>query len=320
MKAYITGATGCVGRNLIDVLLENNWEVISLHRKSSDLSKLDGCDIKCREVIFDDLDSVKWAINEKADAFFHVGADVSHNPKFHKRQYAFNVLGTENILNAARDKVKRFIFTSTGAVAACDGMSYEQIENVRSGYIKTKKISELMVKYSDLDAVILRPIIVIGKYDYNNYSNIFKLLKEGTLKVSFPGRLEFCHAADVAMAHLSAFENGINKETYYLGGEFTTWHDVLLRMCILINAKPPKPPCPNLVYYIYAYWSMMKQMITGKEALITPELVDLICSSRNDNCVPAGEHEKSKKALGYESRSINKELLDCYNWGKDLYF
>ncbi len=78
MKAYLTGGTGCVGRNLLDELLKNNWEVIVLHRRSSDLSKLDGCDVEFREVDLHWGHSVVKAISEPADALFHTAGNVSY--------------------------------------------------------------------------------------------------------------------------------------------------------------------------------------------------------------------------------------------------
>lgn len=76
--ALITGATGCVGRNIVDVLLEAGWDVTVLHRKTSNLKILDGCKVQFQEVDLYDLDSVLRATAKGADAIFHVAGNTSH--------------------------------------------------------------------------------------------------------------------------------------------------------------------------------------------------------------------------------------------------
>ena len=38
--AFVTGATGFVGLNLVEQLLEQGWQVTAMHRKDSDLTVL----------------------------------------------------------------------------------------------------------------------------------------------------------------------------------------------------------------------------------------------------------------------------------------
>lgn len=313
--AFITGATGCVGRNLVDILQEDGWRIICLHRASSDLSRLEGCDVECREVNLHDLNDVHSVI-ERADAIFHIAANVSHNPMYHAEQRKDNVIATYNLVMASLDKIRRFVFTSTGAAARGDGLSYDEIDKLRSGYIKTKKQSEIIVDLAvenyGLDAVTLRPIIIVGKYDYNNYSQIFSMLKTGKLRNSIPGALPFCNAEDIARAHLTAFERGRCGEQYYLGGEHTTWHDFCCRACDLMGIKHPRKPLPLWMYYVTSHCMMLHQKWTGKPALITPELVDLMSTESND--LPYSEYEKTRTELGYESRSLDISLRECYDW------
>jgi len=320
--AYITGATGCVGRNLVDILLEKQWKIIVLHRKSSDLTKLAGLNVECREVELHDYYSVNNALHSKADVLFHIAANVTHNPVHHQNQFRDNVLSTDVLSSmcATQHIVDRFIYCSTGAVARTDNFSLEQINTIRSGYIKTKKLSELIIRkaivHGGLDAVILRPIIVVGKYDYNNYSQIFNLIKRGKLTRSIPGELAFCNARDVAAAHLSAYYNGKKGETYYLDGEYTTWHDFCCRIANLLNVKKPKKPLPLWFYYLVSHLMLEWQHITKKEALITPELLDLMCLETYD-VVTTEEKIKTINDLRYSSSSLDISLNECYTWLKD---
>lgn len=326
MIAYITGATGCVGRNLVDILLEANWKIIVLHRKSSDLSKLDGCDVEFREVNLHKLKSVEHAMDVKADALFHIAANMNHNPtvreeqKAHEEQWKDNVLATKNLASVClTNGVKRFIHTSTGAAYFCDNMSIEEMNKVRCCYMRTKKLAEMEIKNSienGLDAVILRIPIVVGEYDYNNYSQIFSLLKTNKLKFSIPGCLIFAHVKEIAEAHLAAFENGKNTETYYLSGEFASWHEFCVIASNLMGIKPPRKPLPIWCYYMIARGMRIASYFTNKKPLMSQELIDLMTAMPcTEDFVPDFEYMKTKKDLGYEwTMPLSQSLHKCYDW------
>jgi len=310
--AYVTGATGCIGRNLVDVLLENDWRVIVLHRKSSDLNKLNGCDVECREVELTDFKSVKTALCTKADAMFHVAANLSHNKIHNTKQFIDNVWGTDNLVSASTN-INKFIFTSTGAAYYCDNMSIEEIYNVKQTYIKTKKMSEFIV--SRINAIILRLPIVVGKYDYNNYSQILRMIESRKLKFSIPGTMMFAQATRVAKAHLSAYKNG-KVGTYFLAGEVASWHEFCVRVANLMNIDAPYKPLPNWIYHVYAYVLYLKQIITGKPELFTPELVNLICQ-KADEIDLSVDILKTRNDLGYQPGKLDDALLECYEWMKE---
>ena len=172
MKAIVTGATGCVGRNLVDELLKDNWEVMVLHRKSSNVNRLKGLAIKLIEVDLHDFDSVINAIPEGFDAIFHAAGNVSHWPLEADIQYKDNVIATRNLVKVAElRKVKRFIFTSTGATFLHAHKSVAEANKINCDYIRTKLLSEFEVNDGiarGLDAVIIRPCIIMGKYDFSN--------------------------------------------------------------------------------------------------------------------------------------------------------
>src|SRR6185369_6655066 len=123
----VTGATGCVGRNLVEELKENNWDIIVLHRKSSDLTRLSGCKVRIREVDLHDLSSVRAAVPTSIDAMFHVAANTSHWAAEKDEQWKDNVLATRNLVRVAIEKrIGRFIFTSTGATRFFQETDQEQ--------------------------------------------------------------------------------------------------------------------------------------------------------------------------------------------------
>ena len=312
--AYVTGATGCVGRNLIDELLENQWDVVVLHRKSSDVSRLQGCPVRFQEVDLYDLSSVRQAIPSGVNALFHVAGNTSHWSLDAARQWKDNVLATRHLVQVALEKkVGRFLFTSTGATLGYRNSDEPRVQRIRNGYVRTKRLAELEIYKGleqGLDAMILQPIIVIGPYDYNSYSQIFSNMKNGPVRLAFPGRIAFCHARDVAHAHRMAYEKGRNGEQYVLGGTYTTWLEAFRLICDSVGAPPPRT-APIWLLTGAAYALQLTSYVTRKKPLLTPELVALLEDAPD---VSYPEKRKAKEELGYESRPLDVMVRDCHNW------
>jgi nucleoside-diphosphate-sugar epimerase len=186
----VPGATGCIGRNLVDQLVVDGWDVVVLHRRSSDLSRLKGCRVRFREVDLYDPVSAREGIPRGADALFHAATDTSHRARDAAVQWKDNVLATRNLVDAAVARgVKRFVLTSTGATLGCQGADEREVQRVRNGYVRTKRLAELEVSKAmgrGLDAVVLHPIIVVGPYDYNGYAQLFSGRKSGKIKAAPP--------------------------------------------------------------------------------------------------------------------------------------
>ncbi len=115
MRAFITGATGFIGGNLVRLLLEEGHTVRCLARKGSDRRNLAGLPAELIEGDLDDRGQLKDAL-EGCDAVFHVAALYSLWAREREAIYRANVAGTENLLAAARAAgVKRFVHTSSVA-------------------------------------------------------------------------------------------------------------------------------------------------------------------------------------------------------------
>jgi dihydroflavonol-4-reductase len=315
--AYITGATGCVGRNIIENLNVAEWDIVVLHRKSSDLSRLQGCRVRFQEVDLYDLDSVRHAIAQDTEVFFHVAGNTSHWPSEASQQWNDNVLVTRNLVQIAIEKkVKRFIFTSTGATRPYQHLDEKQCQNIKAGYKRTKRLAEIEVVKGleqGLDAVIIQPTIVVGAYDYNSYAQIFTGLKSGEIKIVFPGKIAFCHANDVAKAHVQAYEKGRCGEHYVLGGTYTTWLDFFVRIARVVGVKPIKASTSKGVLRILAYLEFFRTLFTRKKPQLTSDLIELVV---DDPDLSYFEKNRSQQELGYESASIDQMVSDCYAWMK----
>ena len=151
MKVAVFGATGFVGRYLVDALLGDGHELAILVRPDS-LDKLPRAN-ECR-VTFGDLQSAAAieAVVEDADAvIYNVGIleeDRRAGATFEELQYQ----AVCRVIEAAKAAgVDRFILISANGVKI-DGTPYQQ----------TKLRAELELTASGLDYTIFRPSVIFG--------------------------------------------------------------------------------------------------------------------------------------------------------------
>ena len=313
--AYVTGATGCVGRNLIDELAKDNWDVVVLHRKSSDLSRLAGTPVRFQGVDLYDLESARKAIVESRDALFHVAGNTSHWAREQEKQWKDNVLVTRNLVEVALErKIGRFIFTSTGATLSYQNLDERLAKRIKIPYIRTKRLGELEVYQGaerGLDVVILHPIIVVGPYDYSNYAQIFGAMKKSLLKMAFPGKISFVHAGDVARAHVLAFEKGRSCERYVLGGTYTTWLDFFQRVCHAVGTTPPEKATPRWLLGVIALVLETLSFFTQRKPPLSTEVVGLLSDAPD---VTYYDKRRVREDLGFEARGLDEAIRDTYSW------
>jgi dihydroflavonol-4-reductase len=315
--AYVTGATGCVGRNLVRELLSTGeWKVVVLHRKSSKIDTLKEYNLTFKEVDLYNIESIRESIPFGIDAVFHVAGNVSHWYFDRKIQWKDNVLVTKNLVQIALEKkVKRFIFTSTGATELKPVANREEANKIKSSYIRTKALAEMEVYdgiRKGLDAVILKPAIIVGEYDYHNYSKVFKYLKNNKMKMSFPGSTYFCHAKNIAKAHIAAFEKGRCCENYLLGDVSASWLEFFTKIANVIGVKPPKRKTPFIILYIISYAFFVVSCFTKKRPILTPDIVRFLSAKHRK--LSYKESYKSSMELGYVSSTLDEMIKDCYNW------
>ncbi|MCK4689283.1 MAG: NAD(P)-dependent oxidoreductase, partial [Candidatus Marinimicrobia bacterium] len=182
MKAFVTGATGFIGKHLVKALLKNDWSIRCLARKTS---------IRPEEF----TDKVEWMIGDLQDKDSLVSACLDVDVIFHlagaiKAKSASEFLlingeGTENLVCAFLESGKkgaRFIYISS--MAAGGPSSRWKLKNEDeptfpvSAYGESKLAGEIAVlkRKKELKCVIIRPSVVYGPGDRESLS-FFKFAK-----------------------------------------------------------------------------------------------------------------------------------------------
>ena len=146
--AFVTGATGFIGMNLIEELIDQGWNVTALHRPSSNLSYLRRFPIQLAVGDIEDISRLEIAMPQEVDVVFHVAADVSFWRRNAARQTRTNVQGTRHVVEAAlRRGAKKLVHTSSSIVYGLQNPGYDETAP-RPGrgswfnYMHTKTLAE----------------------------------------------------------------------------------------------------------------------------------------------------------------------------------
>jgi len=316
-SAFITGATGFFGLNLVEQLTRLGWDVVALHRARSDLTYLRRFPVRLAEGEVEDLGSLEQAMPERVDVVFHLAADVTFWSRHKARQTRTNVDGTRNVVAVSRKRgARKLVHTSTTAVYGFATAPFDETAP-QSGrgswfhYMHTKALGEEEVRHgiaAGLDAVILNPANVIGPYDRHNWARMIRLAADGKLPRVPPGRGSFAHVVEVVRAHVTAAERGRTGENYILGGADASYQDAVHIIGELVERHVDTRVVPARVLRVAAAVLGSLSHVTGTEPMVTPEgaaflSADLTCRS-----------DKAIRELGYRAVPLRTMLEDSYRW------
>lgn len=315
--AFLTGATGFLGRNVLEALLGGGWEVTCLHRPTSRLGDLPSLPVRLAAGELDDRASVLAAMPEGLDTVFHVAGNTSLWPRQRQAQYRDNVVGTRNVVEAARERgARRLVHTSTFVVyrfspEPVTEESPKADAGARIHYVRTKLLAEREVLAGvarGLDAVIVNPSNIVGPHDLHNWARLIRLVHRGALPGGPPGSGSFCHSREVARAHLAAADRGAAGESFLLGGADATYLELIRIAGELAGRKVPRRPTPALVLRVYARLALLGSLFTGREPEVTPEAVELVTARHH--C----RSDKAVRELGYRPATLREMVEDSYRW------
>jgi thioester reductase-like protein len=250
MTYFVTGATGFVGRFLVDKLLQRKGNITVLVRKGSEkrleaIAERMGWDRKRITVVNGDLSKPKLGLSAaqvkalagKVQHFFHLAAiyDLAADAEAQK---VANVEGTRHALELAA-AIKAGCFHHTSSIAAA-GLTpgvfredmFEEAEGLQDPYFRTKHDSEGLVrKQTKVPYRIYRPGAVVGHSKTGEIDKIdgpyylFTLIKK--LRQALPqwmpvlgvegGRINLVPVDFVAdaMDHI-AHKRGLDGHTFHL--------------------------------------------------------------------------------------------------------
>lgn len=319
MRAFVTGGTGFIGANLVRLLLDRGYEVRALVRPESDLQNLRGLEIELVGGHLNDPE-IDRSLRD-CSVLFHVAAHYSLWQKDREKLYESNVLGTRNILAAARRAgVERVIYTSSVAAIGVgkDGRSVDEtyqspVEKLIGHYKKSKYYAEQEAKKairSGQDIVIVNPSTPIGPLDSKPTPTgdiILRFLRRQMPAYVNTG-LNVIDVRDVAIGHLLALEKGRTGERYILGNQNMSLKDLLEELSKITGIPAPKMSIPFWIPQIVAWFDEKILASLGK----TPSVpLDGVRMSKQKMYY---DPSKAIRELGLPRSPIEIALKDAVDW------
>lgn len=319
--AFVTGATGFLGRNLVEQLVDRGWAVTVSYRSDASLEGLKPWDVNAVRCGLLDLGDLTKAIPEAADAVFHMAADTTTWARHGSRQLQTNVDGTRNVVAAAERKgVKKFVFTSSwqawGIERGDRPISEETPQKGNSSpvlYDRTKFAAEMIVKKAAADgmsAVIMNPCHIMGRYDTHNWGRMIQMVYRKKLPGIPPGSGVFCHAEAVAAAHIAAAEAGNAAGNYLLPGPTASFVEVIQTIGSVTDRKVPRRALPEWVFKTVAHAQNAIGNLRNVEPDVTPQAAHIVLANGRVNS------DKAEKELGYRSPDLETMIRDSFDWMK----
>jgi len=310
MTVLITGASGRIGKHLVNALLKEGENVRVFIREKT--VEADNIETFYGDIL--DIESLKKAVNG-VDVIYHLAAIVDYLAP-QDLMYKVNVLGTRNLLEVS--KGKKIIYLSTTAVMGKKLKEMPANENTpchpSNYYGKTKLEAENLVRENG--GIILRSADVIGPGSFVNDVVISKL-EEGKLPFIGDGKnfIHYIHINDLIQALLLVKERGKPGEVYIVAGkDVRTQKDCWNLICKYLNVSPPTKSVSLSLAKIQAYSKLLKFKINKEQPSIIPEYVEKITANRTFDI------SKARKELGFDPKisyeEAAQEMVEEYKKSK----
>lgn len=309
MRILVTGATGFVGKNLINSLSKNH-RILALVRKKSKNKDILFLKERGVELFYENITSLESmsGITSNIDAVIHCagklgGFDISWDDL-----YKTNVVGTRNILKLC-NKQKFIYLSSAGIHGAIFNGNEESIINPQTNYEKSKAIAERYVK-SYRNHIILRPEFLYGPHDMH----VLKLFGSIKMKRFFllgkgDTYLHPTYIDDLVHVVLECLNSNIKNQTFIVAGEKAiSVRDFYYMVAKQLNAGINKVRIPLFLARMYS--SILEPI--GKMAGFCPALtnsrIDFFTKNRKFDT------KKIREFLNYRPIKIEQGIQNTIDW------
>ncbi len=233
MTILVTGATGFIGRRLVEQLGLRGETLHLLCRPSSDTSGLTSARVRILAGDITDRASIERA-SMGCDRIFHIAAYARNWARDPAVYHQSNVAGLRNVLEAAiHNRVKRVVFTSSSVTfGPSNGDETTEVTRRASGFLTDYEHSKFLAEQEierylqgGLEVVVVNPTRVFGPGPMNEGNAVTRMIQlylSGRFRVMLDdgGAIgNYAYVDDVVRGHLEAMECGIPGARYILGGE-----------------------------------------------------------------------------------------------------
>lgn len=271
----VTGGTGLVGSHLLYFLLKKNEKVRAIHRKNSAIDAVKNVFTLYGEDAESQFNKIEWMEADIIDvpsltlAFkgithvYHCAAYINFNPAKFNILKKVNIEGTANIVNLCLlNKVEKLCYVSSVATFGSplnEEFKSEETpwnpEEKNSVYAITKYGAEMEVwrgTQEGLDAVIVNPGVILGTSPDGDGSGVILNLAARGIPFYPSGGMGIVDVQDVVKAMILLMNSPIKNEQFVLVGENISYRNLLTKLAIQFDKKPPTKKLPKWILDFYS--------------------------------------------------------------------
>jgi dihydroflavonol-4-reductase len=257
--AFVTGANGHIGSNIVRELLARGHEVTAFVRPSADLRSLDGLSVTIARGDVLDPVGVERAM-ARAELVFHAAANFSLWARTEDEVLRPSIDGTRNVLRAAkRVAARRVVYTSSAAAVGAsetadrllssDDWSVDPRVPYYRAKVRGEELARELASETGVDLVTVCPTLVLGPHDYRmtpSQRPIVDLVSGRGVTVD--GGMNIVGVRDVAEGHVLAATEGRSFGRYILGGDNMTISELGAIIAVLTGVKPRHVRLPKWAF------------------------------------------------------------------------
>lgn len=325
----VTGATGHLGANLVHRLVADGHAVRVLCWSGPDTPESDdalhGLPV---DRIHGDLrePATLRAAVDGVGRVFHVAAKVStiEGTAAHRRGiFETNVVGTRNLLRAARDAgVDRVVVTGSFSAVGhhldeTDAPADEEVPFFPFARHMPYERSKVLVEHEVLkavadgqDVVVATSCAILGGHDYlpSRMGRTLCDFANGRLRAYVPGGFEFVAAEDIVRGHILAMEKGRRGHKYIISTRYLSLDEIMVLFEEITGVPRPRLrlPAPVLGAFSEVASFCLSRLRPSFPQRLTPGAIRLLQLERH------ADISKARRELGYTPSAIENAIEDAY--------
>jgi dihydroflavonol-4-reductase len=325
MKIGIIGATGMIGNHTARAVIEKGHELTVIHRKSADLSRLEGLlfenrvgDLNDKRSLITAFSGLDWVIN--CGAYY----PTKPLPLAQEMQTAEKQM-TAFIEAIKASGIKKAVYVG-GAISlpkSASGMgdetlNYSETPPNKTPYLQVKWLMDKMAQEagkSGVPLVLGIPAMTFGEYDYGpTTGQLIKNIANKQMPAYLQGNRNVVYAGDAAIGLLLAAEKGKNGERYLITGENINMDNLVVAIAKAANVAPPSKVIPLGLAKIISFIQEFKyKHFNGAVPKLSATAIAILSAGQ------FLEGEKAKKELGYApSVTTNEAIKRTIDWFKSV--
>ncbi len=323
MKLGIVGGTGMLGHHLAIAATFKQYELVLIHRKSTDLSKVKDLEFESREADLNERGSLIRAF-QGLDYVVNAAAYYPTLPRPLAAELKTARHQMHYFLDAVREAgIKRALYVG-GAIAipkvksglANEEGVYKEAPDNNSAYVQVKWLMDKMVREAaseGLPVVLGIPSMTFGEYDFGpTTGRLIVELANQTLPAYIHGKRNAVYAGDAGRGLLLALEKGRFGERYLITGKNTETAKVVEIISKTAGVpKLEKTLSLKVAKLVSKFQETKYSLVKGTPPTLSSTAVAVLAS---------GQHldgSKSKEELGYEPElDLEDAIFRAYQWFK----